>query len=336
MVGVVGSLRYSLWYIGSIFVHLLGIPFTIYIDMIKLKDILNEDMTEAQNQAIKKLYILMRDILKDVVDKAKLSGITSENLNISEFTKFFRNYKPISKVKIDKDDSSVGKPTLKVSIPKDITEILSKIRPIIDVVLSCQNTNSNAELNSLNGISFQLVIVMKKILKDFDSYKISLQHEMQHAIDKGGSPDEDEPNKLIKTIDYLLNLGELIAHAKQYAYMYYKKFPKDTELDFNKFKSNFYKKEDTKLNNYINFGEDSERLRIQYGLTDEKFKQMTDGYKTFVATLIRSFKYFTNSKVKGEINEEFEKSSDAQKQEINVRLAAQKQNLTYKDYFKYL
>lgn len=247
------------------------------------------ELTTDQNHALKYLYVVLRDILKDVTDEALNAGINKQNFIPwfgSQYSPIF-NYHKDRRIKIKK----VLPKTLTVELPDELIKILPRVRKTINIVFSIYTT-SGAEFNSYRGIHDELVINVEKMLSDFDSYKVSIQHEVQHAIEGGGSPDEDEPNKLVKWIDYLLIPGELNAHAKQYAYKYFKKFPTDGQLDLSRFKTEFCKKGDGKIDNYINFGEDSERLKSQYNLTVDQYKQMVTGYTNFISTLRRSFLYY--------------------------------------------
>jgi hypothetical protein len=254
-----------------------------------VEQIMNEqDLTPEQNKGLKYLYVVFRDVLKDVTGEALHSKITKQN-----FMQWFREqYNPPSnfpadrRVKIKK-----GLKSLEVELPDELIKVLPKIRKKIEIVFSVFG-NSNAEFNSYQGIKVELVINVEKMLTDFDTYKISLQHEVQHAVDSGTGEDENEQNILVKWMDYQLHPGELKAHAKQHAYQYLKKFPNDNQLDFDKFKAEFYNKGNAKITNYVNFGENSERLRKSYSLTDEQYKKMVDGYKEFVVALKRSFLYF--------------------------------------------
>jgi hypothetical protein len=252
------------------------------------------DVTREQNMAIKKVYIIFRNLLKEMVDAAIAMGVTPENAT-KTFYKFWEEYDPVhsigvDRVKVEKEKGSGLPKRLVVSFPESIRKDLPNLGKTVYVTVLPMLGDSNAEFNSIKGVHFDLVVRFPKMLKDFDAYKVSLQHEMQHLVSKGGSDDENEPNKLLRTLKYQVMIqGELEAHAKQYAYMYHKKFKADQQLDFEKFKKEFYRKGHVKLDNYINFGEDSERLRKQYNLTPEQYKIMTDGYKTFVTELKKMF-----------------------------------------------
>ena len=249
------------------------------------------DLTKEQNLAIKRVYVIFRDLLAELTTSALAMDVTPENCKTT-FYKVWQDYEPVhsvGEVKVEKDKKSAT-PTLLIHFPDSIRKFLPKLAKTVQLVIRIAEGGSDGEFNSIKGVQYELVVRLPKMLKDFESYKITLQHEMQHLVSKGGSDDEDEPNKLLKAIKYQVMIqGELEAHAKQYAYMYHKKFKADQQLDFEKFKREFYKKGNGKLDNYINFGEDSQRLKTQYNLTPEQYKIMTDGHKTFVAELKKMF-----------------------------------------------
>ena len=64
-----------------------------------------------------------------------------------------------------------------------------------------------------------------------DAFKSSLQHEVQHIanIEKEGFKSNEEEG-----YGYLASSKEVDSHAKQFAYLYKKKYPNETTIDFKK------------------------------------------------------------------------------------------------------
>jgi hypothetical protein len=251
------------------------------------------DLTKEQNLAIKRVYIIFRDLLAELTTSALAMDVTPENCKTT-FYKVWQDYEPVHSVgavKIEKDKKSVT-PTMLVHFPDSIRKFLPKLAKTVELVIRLSDGGSNAEFNSYNGIKFELVVRLPEMLKNFESYKVSLQHEMQHIIDAGGSEDDTIENGFVRGMVYTLIPGEIKAHAKQYAYMYYKKFPSDNQLDFEKFKKEFFEKGNVKLDNYIKYGDRPEKIRKVYNLSDDLYQKMVNGFKDFKTALIRSFLYF--------------------------------------------
>lgn len=263
-----------------------------------LERLLSEtELTKEQNYALKFLYVTFRNIAKDLVDQAKEYNLTEENV-AAMFGQFYvHKYKIKATIPAEVKVKKVLGLKLEVNFPESIRNVLPRLADPVTIVFKPRIDEGDdyyAQFNHYQDKQFELVLVVPYMLKDFDAYKAEIQHEVQHVIDGGrdSESEETQPNKLLRTMSYQLQSGEIAAHAKAYAYKYFKKFPNDDQLDFDKFKKEYYKNKDTKLNNYINFGEDSERLRTQYNLTPEQYKEMTEGYKTFVSLLKRSLLYF--------------------------------------------
>lgn len=255
------------------------------------------DLTKEQNYALKFLYVTFRNIAKDLVDQAKEYNLTEENVS-AMFSQFYiHKYKIKATIPTGVKIKKILGLKLEVNFPESIRNVLPRLADPVTIVFNPRIDDGDdyyAQFNHYQDKQFELVLVVPYMLRDFDAYKAEIQHEMQHVVDSSeeGETEETQPNKLLRTMSYQLQQGELAAHAKAYAYKYFKKFPNDDQLDFDKFKKEYYKNKDTKLNNYINFGEDSERLRTQYNLTPEQYNKMIEGYKTFVGLLKRSLLYF--------------------------------------------
>jgi len=262
---------------------------------------INEDLTDEQNKAIKNLYVIIRDILFDFRQQIIEKGYTKFD-DTKDFIKFYSNlkkiYKPSNNVKGFKPSGS----GLWVNIPKSILEILPKLgEPFYLSFPMEENELGGLVINGwgeLKGKNDEMRINLRYLINDFNGYKIVLQHELQHLIDEGTAPDETIDNILLGTIKYQCHIGEISANAKQYAYIYSKYYPNDSTLDFVKFKNTFYKSnkipkpQQITLNNYINFGEDVERLVQKYNIDDQQKEDMLNCYNSFIENLKKSFLYY--------------------------------------------
>lgn len=261
------------------------------------------ELTDQQNQSIKQLYIMIRDILFDLRNQMMAKGLTEFDHENgagawAQFCKTFRGervnnqwqtvYKP-SKYSAGWADSGCG---IIVNIPETIKNVFKNIKTPFYLRFPYEEDEKGGLVQYHDGTTDELRISLKHLIEDFDRYKLTIQHELQHLVDTGTDIDHSINNVLLKTIKYLCNPGEISAFAKQYAYIYYKSYPNDQELDFNKFKNSFYKKNDVNLNNYINFGEDMERLIQKYSLQPKDQQKMKLCYNNFITTLKRSFLYF--------------------------------------------
>lgn len=266
-----------------------------------LKNKINEDITDGQNQAIKQLYIVIRNILFDFRQQIFEKGYTKFD-DTKDFINFYSNlkkiYKPSNNVKGFKPSGS----GLWVDIPKGTLEVLPKLAEPFYLSFPMEENEIGGLVihgwGELKDRSDEMRINLHHLINDFDGYKIVLQHELQHLIDTGTDVDQSIDNILLRTIKYQCHIGEISAFAKQYAYIYYKHYPNDNVLDFVKFKSTFYKSDkipkthQITLNNYINFGEDIERLVQKYGLDNQQKENMLNCYNSFIENLKRSFLYY--------------------------------------------
>lgn len=256
--------------------------------------------TPEQNQSVKQLYIVIRDILLDIRNQMKEHGFERfESTN--DFIKFWMEFRKV--YKLSKNVKGWKGSKLEISIPENIKTVLSNlIEPFYIsfpfeedevgglVVYDRLPTNLPWAKDKL-GKSDELRVGLKHLL-DFERYKGTLQHELQHLIHRGTDLDYDQDNLLLRTMNYQCHPGEISAYAKEYAYRYYKLFPTDNKLDYIKFKSNFYKKGFVNLDNYINFGEDPERLIDKYRISNEDREKMLKCHNAFKSILDRSFLYF--------------------------------------------
>lgn len=274
---------------------------------------INEELTKEQNQGIKKLYVLIRDVLGDLKNQMIQNGMTEfdHDLGAKQWASFcskFRGnrlngqwqtlYKAPKNV-IGWANQGCG---IEINLPEDIKETFKNIRTPFYLRFPYEEDEIGGLSFYQDGTTNELRVSLKHLAADFDSYKNTIQHELQHLVDPGSNMDYSQNNLLLRTMNYLCHPGEIAAYAKEWAYNYYKIYPQDSHLDFEKFKRSFYKngtiKAATKgnLDNYINFGEDQERLVKKYGAGPEEATKMSSCYKQFLMQLQKSFLYFKQSK----------------------------------------
>ena len=142
-------------------------------------------MSPEQNQALKSVYIVFKDLLEDVATEAKNSGVTPENMGTT-FQTFFRQqyslpkkFGPKQSVKVTKHESLS---IMYVDFPDKITKILPHLSKKLEIRLAINDGHSNVEFTSNREITNQLVVRVKKMLTNMADYKVLIQHEMQHLI----------------------------------------------------------------------------------------------------------------------------------------------------------
>jgi len=249
---------------------------------------MNEELDSEQNQAIKKLYIIIRNMLNDLRAQMIKSGHKDfdHDLGPGQWVKFCMDF--------------VKKPGcgIEVQIPEEIRRVFPNIRTPFYLRFPYEEEEVGGLSLNPDGTTNELRVNLKHFMSDFEQYKNVLQHELQHIVDKGTSPDYTQNNLLLRYLGYMCHPGEIAAYAKEFARRYYKLFPQDKELDFEKLKSYFFQDQSkfgptgTILANYIKFGERTEDLVGKYKLDNKTKNELKTCYDSFVFTLKRSFLYF--------------------------------------------
>lgn len=255
-------------------------------------------ISDAKNKALKCLYVIVRDALSNVIKAAKKSDVTSKNYH-TKFEKFLSKYEA-SNGYIETVDSK----TIRVSIPEHIQKELKSLQKTLLIKIVTEDAikmkagngeiaGAGLETNDKTGKVVTLYVRIDLLLNNFTKYKSAIQHEIQHVV----SPTKvegltEKGDELEKFISYMGDVGEIAAYTKEFAYLYFKKYPRDKKLNFDKFKSEFYKKSDAVLNNYISFGEDIDGLKENNDVSDSQVRKMKNIYSEFVSSLKMSFGYF--------------------------------------------
>jgi len=267
---------------------------------------LNELLSKEQNIVLKDFYVFVRDILLDLKNQAESHFINASNweekYKSGRFQKFFfKEYHPINGVKQEsfrekyilfvplKDKFKKTFPHVtglshNIGFPIDITFEGNTIAPV-SVYISREKT----EVHGLQ-INFGF------LLSD-NNFTNALQHEIQHIADADGANPEDDSQ--LSHIKYYLNTGEIQAHAKQLAYLYHKRFPQDTKINYSKFLKSFNNKDtDPNFNaltlylfvfaSYKYAKYEFPRIKFDQALVDK----MRAAHNDFVREMTRSLNYF--------------------------------------------
>jgi len=262
------------------------------------RDISNRRISDKQNMALKGLYIIIRDATSDVLKSAKKSNVTIDNYRTT-FEKFLVKYES-STGYIETVDSK----TIRISIPEHIQKELKSIQKTLLIKIVTEDSikmkvgngevaGAGLETDDKTGKVKTLYVRIDLMLRNFTKYKSAIQHEVQHVVSPVNVEGLTEKgDKFEKCINYMGDGGEISAYAKEFAYLYFKKYPNDTKLNFDKFKTEFYKKSNVMLNNYIAFGEDVDAIKKKNDIADSHVKRMMKIYSEFVSSLKMSYGYF--------------------------------------------
>lgn len=270
--------------------------------MLKLKDLLleeekSEEISNLQNKGLRDIYVLLRDALKAISDKAIISGTT-----INNFPQFIKSLTE-SDLPIN---VSKQRNFLTLHIPENLQKIFPALKPTLDIKFTKSNTcalnyiNYNDEddtVNIQNNTNIKITditVSINKLLTNFDKIKPDLQHEIRHIIKVGSEINPDETNLLIQNINYLGNDGEIEAHANEFAYQYFKQFPNDLHLDLNKFYKDVAPNVE-RLNNlktYVKFGSIPRQLQAKYNVNPSYIPQMFSIYNKLIRNMKRFFPLF--------------------------------------------
>lgn len=255
-------------------------------------------LTDEQNLALKNLYILLRDLLENIYSEARCEKINSKNCE-NKFPTFLQSYVPKNPY-----ITSYNSETLKIQLPKstikclpDLSEelslkIVTKDKPILNSgkgEIAKAGLDRNDKDNSVKA----LYIRIDCLFDDLNEIKAQLQHELQHiAIKSNVSGLKKGNDKFHAFIEYLGDEGEISAYAKEYAYRYYKKYPRDTQLSIDKLKKLFNGQKSQSFNHYMLFGEDSDVIRNKHEVSNADIKKMKRIHDEFVEVVKSSLNYF--------------------------------------------
>jgi len=255
-------------------------------------------MTDEQNAALKNLYIIIRDCVEDIRVECRSEKINTKNCE-SKFPEFLENYVPKNPY-----ITAVNYETLSIQIPKSIKDlfedlkeelllkIVSKDKPVLksgkDVIAKAGLVRNDKD-NSISALYIRFDI----LLDDLFELKANLQHELQHILIKGKANGlRDGKDKLHAMIKYLGDESEIQSYAKEYAYRYHKKYPRDTELKIEKLKKLFNNQQSEGFNHYMLFGEDDDTIKSKHDVSSSDIKKMNKIHDEFAETVKNSLNYF--------------------------------------------
>ena len=250
----------------------------------------DEYLTKEENQCLKQIYIFLRDVLLDF--KKQVSIYYQKNpgqLSISNFIK--NHYNLHDKVSKSSDSISVDFDKVNPLIRKTFKSLQNEF--IINFIPKDEGASIRSKTDPLR-ITGMNIGTTKIFNSPEEALKSSLQHEIQHIanIEKEGIEKGDVDSGYI----YLTSKKEIDSHAKQFAYLYKKKYPEDKEIDSKKLmnmasaESDMVERSKQKLNLYLWFSS-PEQFRKQEqnkNMTDEVY----DGIKKAGPKFIEKLKYY--------------------------------------------
>ncbi len=256
------------------------------------------ELTDEQNAALKSLYIIIRDCLEDIYYESRDEKINNKNCE-AKFPKFLEKYQPKNPY-----ITAYNHETLKLELPTSIKDcfkdlrddieikIVSKDKPIMKAgkgVVSKAGLARHDKTNEIVGFYLRFDI----LLDDFNELKAGLQHELQHIHMRGTVNGlKNGQDKFHGFIDYLSDKAEICAYAKEYAYRYHKKYPRDVELNIDKLKKLFSNPKWESFNNYMLFGEDEHTIKDKHDVNNADIKKMKKTHNEFVDTVKKSLRYY--------------------------------------------
>lgn len=229
-----------------------------------------EYLSEDENKSIKLIYKFLRDVLLDF--KSQISIYYQKNpgnLSISEFIK--KHYKPYQNVKLSSESN-----TLLIDFDQ-VNPIIKKTFKSLqkEFFVRLLVKNEGAAIKSkFDPIRIEgLEIGTTKLFNyPVDALKSSLQHEVQHIanIEKEGfKSGEDEG------YSYLASKKEVDSHAKQFAYLYSKKYPGEAKVDLKKLREiDMVERSKEKLNLYLWFMSPDEFRKRHKDMSDELYQKI--------------------------------------------------------------
>ena len=249
-----------------------------------LKEEEEYSITPEQNQALKEMYILIsRSVYEHLNQWAQEKGYDPADYSFK--AKMKKEYKPAPGITKDKYKLRFDVSKFQKVFP-DLSDDF-----YIHFLMNPAADGSNAELARVGNEITDLSLALKNF-SNSSAVKRSIQHELQHIIDWGSSGGEGAEG----VINYLSDLGEVRAHAKEAAYYFHKTFPEENQLDIEKIKkgvSNSY-------TNYYNFATKASDI-VQRKNLDPSYEQKmkTAGerfikYATYYLTLFKRKEYETH------------------------------------------
>ena len=226
-------------------------------------------ITPEQNQALKGLYILISRSIYDHLNQwAQEKGYDPADHGFKG--KIRKEYEPAPGITKDRHKLRFDVSKFQEALPQLADDFY------IHFMMDSGPDSSNAELRDIDGKITDLSLALKNFSNPMQ-IRQSIQHELQHIIDKG----TDNKGGAEGVINYLSNQGEVRAHAKEAAYRLYKQGA--AEVDFEEVKS-----WGGKYANYYNFATNPSGIVQRTGV-DPSYEQIM---KTAGDNFIKYANYF--------------------------------------------
>jgi len=192
------------------------------------------DMSPEQNQALKGLYLKIRELIEHLAEWIEKNNLDPTTRKITRALR--RGYTP-----------PAGFAKLGRGTPTKIHFDTSKYKLALGDLLPDEfhvrfAWGSTGEEDASIHPDGWITLNTRNAL-DLPKMKQKIHHELQHILDPGAAGHDSSTQGVVK---YLVDEGEVRAHAKEAAYKYFKNFP-DEEVDFEEIKNwggswaNYYK-----------------------------------------------------------------------------------------------
>ena len=275
---------------------------------------LNELLNVEENQALKNFYVHITDILQDLVRQRTVSTLDTNNFEAFK-TWFLEKYRPVMAGATREKASLWHQNTEGVAIEFTVPVVVQESFPAIGYLRNKNALHKKFELILSNNLpkntGAACIISNKRIVgillnlsdltdKKFNEYKSVLQHEIQHTAMSAQDLDKtrDIGDKNYSEYKYYYSAAEIEAFAKQYAYMYHKKFPKDTRVNSEKLLDFIYNNSlNRHYNNlyaYLVMFQNPQKHKSDFGtpISYAEMETMRQVHLDFVRELTRSLNYF--------------------------------------------
>ena len=186
------------------------------------------ELTPEQNQALKKIYIIISKFvaaLKDIMDQNPDQTRVKQLIRSGAIEPENYGFRGSGNKFLFTDENLFNEIPIE---PKNIALLLypTALKPGASFV-TAEYPDYGAKMKISGFLNTDILAI-----------KSFIQHELQHIFTQehegaqgaGGTLDDE-----LKKINYIFDEGELIAHTKQYAYLYHKLFPEEENFNPDKF-----------------------------------------------------------------------------------------------------
>lgn len=252
-------------------------------------------LSRDEDKCLKLMYISLRDILIDFKKQASIYYQKNPGqLSIGDFIKnsyrFHKNAKRTGEAGAIAVDFDEIDPLIKKTFKSLQKEFSIRLVP----------KSEDAAIKSLTHptrIKGMEIGTTKLFNYSEESFKSSLQHEIQHIanIEKEGV----EKGDFESGYAYLASKKETDSHAKQFAYLYRKSYPKDESIDLKKLREmDIAEKSRGKLNLYLWFmsPERFKSLKGNENMPDDIYEDIKRSGREFAERLKYYFGLFGRKK----------------------------------------